>query len=128
MLEGWSFGLIQWMVYGVASQELAPQEFDRYARICSASAGVGGCLSLLIGPFLFSIGGYFLPYFVLCGSFLILSLVIFMSGALDEKSDEWSKSEEDLMKWINCNNSSTLSEKIIDIKFILSVPVSTSSI
>jgi hypothetical protein len=41
MLEGWSFGLILCMVYGVGSQELKPSEFDRYARTCSASAGVG---------------------------------------------------------------------------------------
>jgi len=83
MVEGFSFGLIQSMVYGVASQELAVSEFDKYARTCSACSGLGCCLSLILGPFLFSIGGYFLPYCMLSVSFLTLSLSILLSGVLE---------------------------------------------
>lgn len=83
ILEGWTFGLIQGMIYGVSSQELPPKEFDRYARTCSASAGLGESLSLLFGSFLFSIGGYMLPYLCLSGSFVVLAVVIYMSNVLN---------------------------------------------
>ena len=80
LVEGWSLGLIQGMVYGVGSQELPPLEFDKYARTWSASAGMGYSLALLFGSFLFSIGGYFLPYIVLSGSLVALACVIFFTG------------------------------------------------
>lgn len=124
-IEGWSFGLIQCMVYGVASQELAPTEFDTYARTCSASAGLGGCISLLAGPFLFSIGGYFLPYFVLCGSFVLLSFIIYVSGTLNvEEEEEESEFEKPMMGNQNDEESFTPSEHQIDWKFLLRIPVS----
>mmetsp|Transcript_31532 Transcript_31532/g.27920 ORF Transcript_31532/g.27920 Transcript_31532/m.27920 type:complete len:157 (-) Transcript_31532:858-1328(-) len=65
VVEGFSYGLIQSVVYGVSSQELAPEEFDIYARTCSAFSGLGSVLSLILSPFLFSIGGYSLPYYIL---------------------------------------------------------------
>jgi len=87
-VEGWSFGLIQGVVYGTSSQELPPKQFDRFARICSASAGTGGCIALLSGSLLFSLGGYFLPYFVLSGSMITLAFVIHISGALNQESNK----------------------------------------
>lgn len=113
------------MVYGVASQELPTTEFDKYARTCSASAGLGGCISLLLGPFLFSIGGYFLPYWVLSSSFIILSLIIYLSGTLDKKEKEIVKEillvDNSGEIWFQSEN---LKEKQIDLKFVLSIPVS----
>jgi hypothetical protein len=47
VLEGWSYGLIQCMIYGVASQELKASEFNKYARTCSACAGLGESLGML---------------------------------------------------------------------------------
>ncbi|CAI2365963.1 unnamed protein product [Moneuplotes crassus] len=120
-LEGWSFGLIQCMVYGVASQELAPTEFDRYARTCSASAGVGGCLSLLAGPYLFSIGGYFLPYFALCGSFVLLTFIMHVSGTLNIKKVKPTRFLEALSKSVDEESLPTPETKI-DLKFLLSLP------
>jgi len=109
------------MVYGVASQELAPTEFNRYARTCSASAGVGGCLSLLAGPYLFSIGGYFLPYFALCGSFVLLAFIMYVSGTLNMKDVKSTRFLEVLSKSVD-EESVTTPETKIDLKFLLSLP------
>ena len=86
--EGIAFGTIQSTTYGVSSQELSPYEFDRYARSNSIAGGIGGSLALLLGSFLFSIGGYMLPYFVLGSMFLLLAFVIFMTNALESKAEK----------------------------------------
>ncbi|CAI2363495.1 unnamed protein product [Moneuplotes crassus] len=120
-LEGWSFGLIQCMVYGVASQELAPSEFDRYARTCSATSGVGGSLSLLAGPYLFSIGGYFLPYFVLFGSFVLLAFIMYISGTLNIVEEKPTELHEALIE-TNDEESFPPFQYQLDLKFLLSIP------
>ena len=126
LVEGFSFGLIQSTVYGVSSQELEPAEFEKYARTCSAFSGLGSCLSLILGPFLFSLGGYFLPYFILSGSFLILLAVIYISGVLNEKPrrkiELVKEFNEELFQITDEDGEDT--SKNIDIRFILGVPVS----
>ena len=98
ILEGWTFGLIQSVIYGVSSQELPPEQFDRYARTWSASAGLGQTLSMLLGSYLFSIGGYFLPYFSLSGTLVLLALIVFISGVLRENfNDSMETMEESLL-------------------------------
>jgi hypothetical protein len=85
VLEGGAFGLIQGAVYGISSQELSSAQFDRFARMCSATSAAGCCLSLFISSLLFSFGGYFLPYFMLSGSIIALTFIIYVSGALKEE-------------------------------------------
>lgn len=123
MLEGWAFGLIQGMVYGVSSQELPPKEFDRYARTCSACAGLGACMSLLIGPFLFSLGGYFLPYFVLSGFFIVLSFIINTSKVLDEESETQHDYEDLALNFKDEKNPLEQNEININLKFVFNIPV-----
>ena len=79
--EGISYAVIQSTTYGVSSQELPPKEFDKYARLNSASSGVGMSLSLIMGSFLFQFGGYMFPYFVLGSIFLLLAFIIYITGA-----------------------------------------------
>lgn len=124
MLEGWAFGLIQGMVYGVSSQELPAKEFDRYARTCSACGGLGGCLSLFFGALLFSMGGYFLPYFVLSGSFIVLAFIINASKVLDENPDALLEIEDEIMSFrIDAENNTDKSQKM-NLEFAFSVSVS----
>jgi hypothetical protein len=113
------------MTYGVGSQELNTSEFDKYARTCSACAGVGGCFALVIGPYLFSIGGYFLPFFMLSGLFSILSFVIFVSGALDgEESNRRSSLDETVGSQMEHHQLDHPVKPMPDFKFIMSIPVS----
>jgi hypothetical protein len=112
------------MTYGVGSQELKTSEFDKYARTCSASAGVGGCFALVIGPYLFSIGGYFLPFFMLSGLFSVLSFVIFVSGALDgEENNRRSSLEEPVDFEVEHQQLDQPVKPMPDFKFIMSIPV-----
>ena len=124
MLEGWAFGLIQGMVYGVSSQELPPKEFDRYARTCSACGGLGGCLSLFLGALLFSMGGYFLPYFVLSGSFIVLAFIINTSKVLDESPEALLEVEDEIVSFRIDAESITDKSQKMDIEFAFSVSVS----
>ena len=120
-LEGWSLGLILCTVYGVASQELKPSEFDKYSRTCSAVSGVGSCLTLIFGPMLFSVGGYFLPYFAFSVTLVLLSIVIWISGVLNEEIPKVAPAlNEDLSK--NLDESQPEKPKI-DLKFIMSIKV-----
>lgn len=90
--EGVSYGIIGSTTYGVSSQELPPEEFDKYARSNSTVAGLGGGMALVLGSFLFTFGGYMMPYFVLGSVFLILAAIVYLTGCFDEQP---SKDEGD---------------------------------
>jgi hypothetical protein len=86
-----------------------------------------------MGPYLFSIGGYFLPFFMLSGAFSILSLFIFVSGVLDgEENNRKVSGEENNRKVsgeepVNCIEQQLLDNSVKpmpDFKFIMSIPVS----
>jgi hypothetical protein len=125
MLEGWSYGLILWMTYGLGSQELKPSEFDKYARMCSACSGIGMCFALITSPFLFSIGGYFLPFIMLSGAFLIFSFIIFVTGVLDgEEKTRKINCEETVESEIEQLSSVYSMKPMPDFNFTMSIPVS----
>jgi hypothetical protein len=117
--------MVQGVVYGASSQELPPQQFDRFARICSASGAGGGCIALLCGAFLFSIGGYFLPYFVLSGSLIILAFIIHVSGALDNEI-KCANYDVELMSMQAESDKLILEPKTLDFNFIFKISVSTN--
>ena len=123
VIEGFSFGLIQSTIYGVASQELTPIEFDKYARACSSFSGVGCCISLILGPFLFSIGGYFLPYFILSSCFLILFSVIYFTGVLNDGPKAILEVDEELYVSFSKSQTNDFLNNQIDLKLLLSMKV-----
>lgn len=112
------------MVYGVSSQELPAKEFDRFARICSASSGLGCCFSLVAGSFLFSVGGYFLPYLMLSGSFIILIFMIKLSRVLDETFNTASIFDEELSSLQYDSYIMEQKGPQMTTNFALSIPVS----
>lgn len=127
--EGVSYSIIQSTTYGVGSQELPSYEFDKFARLSSCSAGLGGGLALILGSLFFTIGGYMLPYFVLGSAFLLLAAVVYLSGAFTEDETEtegkiWVD-EGFNEQLINTSDSSDLKEsRSITHSFALSFPVS----
>lgn len=86
--EGTSYGIIGSTTYGVSSQELPPEEFDKYARSNSTAGGVGCALALVLGSFLFTFGGYMMPYFILGSIFLLLAMIVYFSGVFDEEPSQ----------------------------------------
>lgn len=127
LVEGWTYGLLQGMSYGVGSQELCSSEFDKFARTCSASSGLGKSLSMLFGSFLFSIGGYFLPYLVMSGLFITLAGVIYFTGILDE-NDAHQEDTQDYegftieVKSLVKEDTNHLQTSLMNLKFALSIP------
>ena len=130
--EGASYGAIGSTTYGVSSQELPPEEFDKYARSNSTVAGLGQGLSLVLGSFLFNFGGYMMPYFVLGSVFLLFALIVFITRAFDEKDP---KSDENLESALanrgmsyEVNNSSIELEPclVMNHKIAFSIPVSSN--
>jgi hypothetical protein len=78
-----------------------------------------------MGPYLFSIGGYFLPFFMLSGAFSIFSLFIFVSGVLDgEESNRKVSGEEPVNCEIEQQPLDHSAKPMPDFKFIMSIPVS----
>ena len=70
---------------------------------------------------LFSVGGYFLPYFAFSVTLVLLSIVIWISGVLNEEIPKVAPAlNEDLSK--NLDESQPEKPKI-DLKFIMSIKV-----
>ena len=120
IFEGFSFGVIGSTTYGVSSQELPPQEFDKYARANSTVYGVGEGLSLILGSLMFMLGGYMMPYFILGSIFLLFAAILYISGALVEQDINIISNRDN----IELISSSEKKEHKMTHKFAFSIPVS----
>jgi hypothetical protein len=116
------------MIYGVASQELKASEFKVFARTCSACAGVGESLALIIGPFFFSIGGYFMPYISLFGVLVILGFIFLISGVLNETPQASQSYVENLLDDNTIDVESSEPEPEVTLKWVMSIPVNFISL
>ena len=96
--EGISYAVIQSTTYGVSSQELPPNEFDKYARLNSASSGVGMSVSLIMGSLLFQFGGYMFPYFALGTVFILLATTIYITGAFSSSNKINEENNSDILQ------------------------------